>query len=144
MHSTVLSESSPRQLLLVFDRGDEVIGQLTQFAEEQHVTAASFRAIGAFSDAAIGYFNWDTKNYRKIPVDEQVEVTSLLGDIALDGDRPKVHAHVVLGCSTGSALTGHLLEAHVRPTLELVLEETPAELRKRHDAETGLALIDVS
>ena len=53
------------------------------------------------------------------------------------------HAHVVLGRSDGSAIGGHLVEAHVRPTLEVVLVETPAHLRKRIDAETGLALIDL-
>lgn len=144
MHSTVLAEGSPRQTLLVFDRGDEVVELLTQFARDSGVTSASFRAIGAFSDATLGYFDWSTKHYHKIPVDEQVEVTSLIGDIALAGDEPKVHAHAVLGRKSGSALTGHLLAGHVRPTLELVIEEDPAVLHKRHDPESGLALIDPS
>ena len=143
MHSTVLAEGPPRHTLLVFDRGDEVVELLTRFARDSGVTSASFRAIGAFSDATLGYFDWSTKHYHRIPVDEQVEVTALIGDIALDGDEPKVHAHAVLGRRSGSALAGHLLCAHVRPTLELVLEDSPAVLRKRHDPESGLALIDV-
>jgi uncharacterized protein len=53
-----------------------------------------------------------------------------------------VHAHVVLGRSDGTALGGHLLEVHVWPTLEVVLDESPAHLRKRSDPETGPALID--
>ncbi len=43
----------------------------------------------------------------------------------------------------GSTVGGHLLEGHVRPTLELTLIEPPAHLRKRKDPETGLALIDL-
>ena len=62
--------------------------------------------------------------------------------VALDKDEPKVHAHVVIGLSDGEARGGHLLEAHVWPTLEVILVESPRHLRKRHDPETGLALID--
>jgi predicted DNA-binding protein with PD1-like motif len=53
-----------------------------------------------------------------------------------------VHAHVVVGTRDGSARGGHLLEGHVRPTLELLVEEAPAELRKTYDRQSGLALID--
>jgi len=92
----------------------------------------------------LGYFDWAKKDYKKIPVREQVEVVSLVGDIA-EGEQggPKVHAHVVLGRSDGAALAGHLLEAHVRPTLELMLVESPQHLRRWHDPESGLALIRV-
>ena len=68
---------------------------------------------------------WDistgTKNYLRNQVNEHVEVLSLIGDVALDGTEPKIHAHVVIGKCNGSATGGHLLEAHVRPTLEVVL-----------------------
>ena len=55
--------------------------------------------------------------------------------------KPTVHAHVVVGCWDGSTRGGHLLQAHVRPTLEVMLVESPAHLQKRHDPESGLALI---
>ena len=98
-------------------------------------------AIGAFSSVKLGYFDWETKAYRTIPVDEQVEVLSLLGDVATKDGEPAVHAHVVVGRSDGTTRGGHLLEAHVRPTLEVILDESPSHLRKRHDPESGLALI---
>jgi hypothetical protein len=130
--------------VLVFDTGDEVISQLTTFAREHRIAAAHFTAIGAFSDAALGYFDLQKKNYLRNQVDEQVEVVSLIGDIALDKGEPKVHAHVVVGKKNGAALGGHLLEAHVRPTLELVLQESNGELKRKFDPESGLALIDLS
>jgi predicted DNA-binding protein with PD1-like motif len=93
----------------------------------------------------LGYFDWETKRYRHIPVREQVEVLSLVGDIAIDDQtgEPMVHAHAVLGKSDGSAAGGHLIEAHVRPALEVTLAEAPRYLHRRHDAESGLALIRV-
>jgi predicted DNA-binding protein with PD1-like motif len=98
-------------------------------------------AIGAFRDATLGYFDWKSKDYQKIPVVEQVEVLSLIGDVAISDGKPTVHAHVVVGRADGSTRGGHLLQGHVRPTLEVVLVESPAHLRKRHDPESGLALI---
>ena len=77
----------------------------------------------------------------KIPVQEQVELLSLIGDIALDGGQPKLHAHVVVGKRDGTTRGGHLLEAHVWPTLEVIVTESPSQLTRTMDRESGLALI---
>ena len=128
---------------LVLATNDEVVQCLTKFASEQKVTAAHFTGIGAFSSVVLGYFDWKRKDYNRIPIDEQVEVVSLVGDIALSKEKPMVHAHVVVGKADGTAHGGHLLEGRVRPTLEVVLVESPAHLRRSHDAASGLALIDL-
>ena len=114
---------------------------ITDFARENGLDAASLTAIGAFSSATLGYFDIEKKEYEEIPVGEQTEVLSLIGDVALNGEKPELHAHVVLGRRDGTATGGHLLEARVRPTLEVVLIESPGHLKKRVDKETGLALI---
>jgi len=144
MKSRLQSVGTDRHHVLVFETGEEVIAGLQRFAEEERLSASSFSAIGAFSDARLGFFDWDQKRYQPIAVGEQVEVLALNGDIALENGRPKVHAHVVLGKRDGSAHGGHLLEAHVRPTLEVTLLESPNALVKTFDPESGLALIDPS
>jgi hypothetical protein len=129
---------------LIFDTGDEAISGLTAFAREKRLAASHFTAIGAFQEATLGYFDWQKKDYLKIPVHEQMEVLSLVGDIALsEKDEPKVHAHVVLGRSDGTTRGGHLLEGRVRPTLEVMLVESPRHLRRKHDPQSGLALIQL-
>ncbi len=129
---------------VIFETGDEVMAGLTDFAKGQKLAGSHFTAIGAFRDAVIAYFDWEKKEYLKNPVREQVEVVSLVGDVALAPDgSPKVHAHVVLGRRDGTALGGHLIEAHVRPTLEVTLTEEPKHLRRRPDPQSGLALIHV-
>ncbi|MFL6279902.1 MAG: PPC domain-containing DNA-binding protein [Vicinamibacterales bacterium] len=128
--------------ILVFDTGDEVTTELLAFARERSIEAASFSGIGAFQQVTLGYFEIDKRDYKRIPVDEQVEVVSLVGNIACGDDGPKLHAHVVVGRSDGSTLGGHLMDARVRPTLEIMLVESPAHLRRRSDPATGLALID--
>ena len=128
---------------LVFDKGDEPMAELERFARDHDLTAASFTGIGAFEEVVLGYFDRERKEYEEIPVREQVEVLSLAGDVAVAEGEPKVHAHVVVGKRDGTAYGGHLLRGRVWPTLEVVLTGSPAELRKSHDPETGLALIDL-
>jgi len=143
MKSKIINEGPERTIALVFDRGDEVVATLEKFAAAQGLAAARFTAIGAFERVTLGYFDWETKQYERIPVEEQVEVLSLVGDLALDGDKPKLHAHAVLGRRDGSTVGGHLLEATVRPTLEVLLIDSPGYLRRRRDPVSGLALIDL-
>jgi predicted DNA-binding protein with PD1-like motif len=143
MRSKVLNEAPERTIALVFETGDDVLPGLVGFAREHNLAAAHFSAIGAFQRATLGYFDWQTKSYLKIPIDEQVEVVSLIGDIALKDGKPQVHAHVVVGRRDGHAYGGHLLAATVRPTLEVIVVQSPSYLARRFDAASGLALIDV-
>lgn len=128
--------------VLIFDKGDEFIEAMTSFAREKKLGGSHFTAIGAFRDAMLGYFDRKIHKYQQIPIVEQVEVLSLVGDIALKDNSPQIHAHVVLGKADGTAHGGHVLEAHVWPTLEVVLTESPKHLHRKIDPETGLALID--
>lgn len=133
----------PRTYIVVLGTGEELASQLKQFASDQKLGGSSFKAIGAFSSVKLGWFDWETKRYRaSVTLDEQVELVSLIGDIALADGQPKVHAHVVVAKSDGTAHGGHLMEAHVRPTCEVVLTESPEKLHKKMDPESGLALID--
>ena len=70
-------------------------------------------------------------------------MVSLMGDIALGEGKATLHPHVVVAKSDGSAHGGHLLEALVRPTLEVIVTESPAHLRRKPDPQTGLALIEL-
>jgi predicted DNA-binding protein with PD1-like motif len=135
-------DNGEKTFALIFEKGDEVMAGLRSFANDAHLGGAHFTAIGAFSAATLGYFDRNRRAYKKIPVREQVEVLSLIGDVALKDGKPEVHAHVVVGTSEGAARGGHILEATVWPTLEVIVTESPRHLRKVHDDETGLALID--
>jgi uncharacterized protein len=143
MQSKLLHESDgQRSYAVILQTGDEVMRSLQRFATSEKVFAAQITGIGAFSDVVLQYFDWEKKEYLKIPVREQVEVASLIGDIAqAPSGEPSLHIHLVVGKRDGSAAAGHLGDGHVRPTLELVVVESPTFLRKKKDPETGLALI---
>lgn len=130
-----------RVYAVIFSKGDEVVGGLTDFAKQYHVGDAHLTAIGAISSALTAWFDLDRKMYHPLPVNQQVEVLSMIGDIATFQGRPILHAHVVLGKSDGTTVGGHLFEAHVNPTLEVFVTAYDTPLAKRDDS-SGLRLID--
>ena len=114
MRSTLIDEEDRRKTYaIVFDKGDEAASGLLEFAKRAGLAASQITAIGGFSRCTLGYFDRAGKEYLKIPVDEQVEVLSLVGDIAANDGKPQVHAHVVVGRANGETRGGHLLEAYV-------------------------------
>jgi predicted DNA-binding protein with PD1-like motif len=134
----------PATYALIFETGDEIASGLKRFAKRLELKGASFKAIGACEYVKLGWFDWEDKRYKTaVELNEQVELLSLIGDVALKDGEPQVHAHVVVGKRDGSAHGGHLLEARVRPTCELILTESPEVLRKEIDPEAGIALIKV-
>lgn len=145
MKSKQTQEADPVIYVLVLEAGDELIGELERFAAEHRLDAASFTGLGAFSGLTLRYFDREKKEYLPIPVDEQVEALNLTRNIALKpGGGVKAHTHAVVGRRDGTAMGGDLGEAHVWPTLELVVIESPQHLRRTYDEQTGLALIDPS
>jgi len=142
MQSKLLhDEMGLKTYVLVFDKGDEVREGLLGFANANRLFDSQVSAIGAFSEVTLRYFDRQQKSYEKIPLNEQVEVLSLTGNIVQSDGRPSLHAHIVVGKSDGSAHGGHLLGGRVWPTLEMIVSELPVHLRRSRDEETGLALI---
>lgn len=143
MHSTLLAENDGKRVFaLVLEQGEEAFSAIERFANEQAMTAASITAIGAFERATVGFFDFETRSYDEIPIPEQSEVLSLIGDIAEGDDgRASVHLHAVLGMRDASTRGGHLVRATVRPTLEVIITEMPGYLRRRKVEALGIALL---
>lgn len=141
MKSKLISDGT---YALVFDKGDEVFAALREFAQREKIFAAHFNALGALSDLTFGWFDPEKKDYKRFEISEGVEVMSFVGNLATTEDGEiRLHAHVVIGKSDGTAHGGHFFEGHVWPTLEMILSATPTRLIRRLDAECGLPLIDL-
>lgn len=136
--------SSEKQFVLVFQSGEEIISGLMKFVREYGLHACQFSAIGGFSDVTLGFFDLNTKEYRKNSIQEQVEVVSLAGNVTLAEGKYKVHSHAVVAKSDGSAYGGHLLEGHVKPTLEVMMGELSVQIIRKKDTSTGLDLMTSS
>lgn len=144
MKSRSINDGAERTFVLVLDQGEEAFKSITEFASREKITGASVSAIGAFSRAKVGWFDFTTKTYKPIEVDEQCEVLSLLGDVAQGDDgKASLHLHAVLGLQDGTVRGGHFLSGAVQPTLEVTIMETVVHLRRKKRPDLGIALISI-
>jgi len=143
MKSKVVEDADVVTYVVVCDPGDEAVATLQQFARAEQLEASQVTAVGGFERATVGWFDRAARQFRHIPVDEPSEVLSLIGDVAEGQDGPSLNLHVVLGLSDGTTRGGHLIEGQVFPTLEVIVTETPAELRRVMRPDIGVALIDL-
>jgi hypothetical protein len=143
MQVELLNPGEPtKQYAVIFYQGDEAFSGMLEFAEKYHVTSAHFTAIGALNKATLKWFDPQRKMYKKIPISGQHEVIAMSGDIALYHGNPVVHTHMVVGSPDGTTRAGHVLDAYVSPTLEVMVTVDPVAMHKRFDPETDLTLID--
>src|SRR5579884_1878580 len=140
----LFQENQLKTLALVFDKNDDVVPLLLQFAEENNIRSARLSGIEAFQRVRLGYFDRDRREYQPIEINEQVELLSLIGNLARSGGKSKLHAHAIVGKRDGSEHGGHLLSGTVWPTMEIMVVETPAYLQRTLDEDTGLALLGVA
>jgi hypothetical protein len=145
MKARLLSENAGvKNYVIVLAKGDEVMSGLSDFARQNKVTSASFTAIGAFSHAIVAWFDDSRKEFKLNPINQQVELVSMIGNVTLVNNKPAVHTHVSVASSDGTVQGGHVINAFVFPTLELFMTVHPTPLHKQPDEATGLELIDPS
>lgn len=136
------TNGATKTYVLIFSKGDEVVSGLTEFAQKYGVTSAHYQAIGDATSAKVGWYDYERKQFKVIPIDEPCEVSSLSGDMAVYNGKPVAHTHLVVSTSDCLSCGGHLLELFVGPTLELFLTVEPTPLYKRPNPEFGAGLID--
>ncbi|MEW2331962.1 PPC domain-containing DNA-binding protein [Micromonospora chersina] len=141
MKDIELTDGDRRVVVVAAEKGEDAVAVINDVAAQRGICGARVTAVGGFRSAELGYFDRVKRDYLRIPVDEQVEVLSLLGDIADNQGKPALHVHAVLGHRDGTTVGGHLLRGEVWPTLEVIITEVGADLAKRIDPETGLALL---
>jgi uncharacterized protein len=122
-----------REIQLVFEPHAPIMATLSDFILVNGFKAADFTALGAATDAVIGYYDPLAHDYRRTSLRQQMEIVSLIGDAAPTNGGAGLHAHIGLGFPDGTMHGGHLFEAHAFPTMEMFLIASPIALQRRHD-----------
>jgi predicted DNA-binding protein with PD1-like motif len=131
------------RLQVRLESGDEVIGSLTRLAKLEDFGFAAISGLGAVRAATVAYYNTETREYEKHELDEQMEVTALVGNVAHKDDAPFPHVHATFGRRDLSTLGGHVFRAVAHSTLEMWLSTEPDHIVRLPDEETGLSLLDL-
>ncbi|MHA1480244.1 MAG: PPC domain-containing DNA-binding protein [Candidatus Thorarchaeota archaeon] len=125
--------------------GEDILKTIQEIASENKISAGQLSLIGAISKATLGYFDRQSKQYRSFSIDEDLEVVSCMGNIAIaeNGDYI-VHAHMIVADEKGKCYGGHLMEGcEVSVTIELVINVFDGKLLRAIDTDTGLNLLNL-
>ncbi len=130
--------------VLRLEEGEEAVSAMRRFLVEQNILAGYFVAWGAFSRLRLQYNRLVEGKYHPLTLDldRQVEVASLLGNMAMLDEQPTVHVHVVVGDEDLRTYSGHLAEGVVRPTLEVFVTSLPRALHRIWNPHLNVAALD--
>ena len=136
---TIVNQSNI--LFLRFDQGEEVIELLQRFCRENSITSGSFHALGACGELLLSYYNLETKTYEDKTIKEDLEIASMVGNIALMNNEIIVHTHGVFGRQDLSTIGGHIKKLIVSATCEITLTTFEKDFTRSYDEKTGLNLL---
>ncbi|MDO8560152.1 MAG: DUF296 domain-containing protein [bacterium] len=126
---------------LRFDRGEEVVAQLQAWCRAEGITGGMFSGIGACGEVTLSYYHLADKEYRDETIVEDLEISSLLGNIALLGGQVAAHAHGTFADASLRVRGGHVKRLVVSATCELAFRSLPGQVLRALDPSTGLNLL---
>lgn len=132
---------SSEKIMLVFSKGDELTEMISLYCQKEKIFAASVSALGACEELTLAWYNLETKKYEDHRYKEDMEIASMVGNIALVDDTPFLHAHGVFGMRDMSTIGGHIRRMIISATGEVMLQIYDGSLNRAYDEQTGLNLI---
>ena len=131
-----------RKIIGRLAKGEDLLAALEKLALDHSITLGEVSAIGAVSQARIGYYNQTERKYYFIDLGRPLEILNLIGNISLKDGKPMVHAHVTLSDHEGRAFGGHLAEGTLAFACEFMIQEyqSVTPLVRQMDDPTGLFL----
>ncbi len=130
-------------VMLRIDKGEEIMEKIQEVLEKENIDSAYLSGIGAVSHCILKYYDPVEKTYGEKIFSEQLEITSLIGNVAMMDGKRIIHAHINLGDTECNIKGGHLDEARVGGTCEILLKRLDMDLKRGHDPETNLNILQL-
>lgn len=137
-----LLKNTTRPFILVMKRGDNLVKSIVDCADAANLSSASLSGLGAIQKPTLGYFNWDTKDYRFKIFPGVFELTSLNGNIGFVDGKRFAHIHVTLGNDQYNVIGGHLKDATVGVTAEITIIPLQTYFERTHKKNNNFMLIN--
>lgn len=120
--------------------GQNLVSTIQKFCENKKIHLATVSGIGSLKSVTLGFFNPETKEYQQKTFKEPLEMASLAGNIVEKDGKPLLHFHTTVAGDNYKALAGHMVEAQVSLTAEIVITMVKGKIYKAFDDRTGLNL----
>ncbi|MFC1887392.1 PPC domain-containing DNA-binding protein [Candidatus Cloacimonadota bacterium] len=128
---------------LRFEIGEEIVTELQKFCEKEKVKLGFIQAIGAVNKAVVGFFHTGSKKYLSNELKGDHEITSLTGTITEMNDSPYLHLHISLADEENNVIGGHLNEAYVSVTCEMIITVLKGSVSRFKAEALGINLLDL-
>lgn len=129
--------------VIVLEKGEKIVEKLVEFVKAEDIKSGHLNAIGAVSSVKLAHYNLEKKRYSTKQIDQPLEVISLIGTVTMKGNESIIHCHIVVGTNEMSVYGGHLKEATVAATCEIIFNEFEEAINKERDENIGLNLIRI-
>ncbi|HAE61504.1 MAG TPA: DNA-binding protein [Eubacteriaceae bacterium] len=126
------------------DKGEEIITTVKSLCEKEAITLGWINGFGAVNKVELGLFKTVEKEYSVRTIEDDFEITSLMGNISTKENEVYLHMHISLSDIENKAFGGHLNSAYVSATAELVIESMEGKVNRKFSKEIGLNLYDFS
>ena len=127
--------------ILNIEGGEELLSSLRAFLEKENIKAGYFSGLGAAGALDIAYYNLESKKFERHTIKEDVEILSLIGNIAMLKDKTIIHTHGTFGRKDLSVFGGHIFSLHVSGACEIHLTKLSGEMTRAYNETTGLNLL---
>ena len=129
-------------LVIRIDSGEPILKTILSILKREKIYAGVITGIGSVSSATLRFFDTRTKTYVDREFTGLFEIVSLTGNISMMDDKAYLHCHACLGDKDYKAIAGHLLEAVVGATCEIVIIQVDVKIGRKFDEKVGLNLFE--
>lgn len=130
------------KIIARFERGEEVHAALKEIALKEDIKLATISALGATDDFTIGVYKVDDKSYSEKNFKGIFEILSINGTITTKDGEYYPHLHISVADDKGYGFGGHLIEANISVTCEMVIDIIYGRVDRKIDDDIGINLFD--
>ena len=128
-----------QRYVVSLDNHVEMVEAIMAFCKKMEIKAGHISGLGATNLATFRYLDPSTMQYVDKTFGEQMEITSITGNISQKDGEPYLHIHLTCSRSDYSCVGGHLLSARISGACELLIDVfRNTTVGREKDPETGL------
>lgn len=131
------------KLVVRLVKGEKIVESLHEVFKKEDIKAGSISGLGAVDKLDMGFFNPTSKEYNPLIFEENMELTSLVGNVSRKDGEVYTHLHIVCGREDASTVSGHLNEARISLTAEIFVDIIDGNIGRIFDEDLGINIIDL-
>lgn len=134
--------NTTQPFILVLNKGDDLLGSITQCAQDAKLMGASISGLGQVHNPTLAYFTSNPEDKPTLTTfPGYYELAGFNGNITNNAGKYYTHAHAVLADKKFHGIAGHVNSSKVGLTVEITIVPFSASVQRTVDTKTGFGPI---